>query len=124
MRYVILALALFSILIAGCSPGTGKVKGQIVENGQPKTFPASSHAIEMSMIGANGEPDNMKSFTAVVETDGTFEVLASGGQVPPGSYRVSVQGPSTKKLTAKVAVKREIVIGDNDITIDLAKPTE
>ena len=78
----------------------------------------------MSMIGANGEPDNMKSFTAVVDTDGTFEVLASGGQVPPGAYRVSVQGPFTKKPTAKVAVKREIVIGDNDITIDLAKPNE
>ncbi len=123
MRFV-LCFALLLVPIAGCSPGIGKVKGQIVENGQPKTFPPSSHAIEMSMIGANGEPDNMKSFTAVVGIDGTFEVLASGGQVPPGTYRVSVQGPSTKKLTAKVSVNREIVVGDNNITIDLAKPTE
>ena len=123
MRFIV-SFAVFAILAAGCSPGIGKVKGQIVENGQPKTFPPSTHAIEMSMLGANGEPDNMKSFTAVVDTDGSFEVLASGGQVPPGTYRVSVQGPSTKKPTAKVSVKREIVVGDNDITIDLAKPNE
>ena len=123
MRIGLFVLGLLVVMIAGCGNGLGKVKGRIVENGQPKTFPPTSHSVELTLLGPSGQPDTMKTFTAVVDADGTFEVHASGGQVPPGAYQITIQGPYTKK-GPKAAATRDIKSGDNEITLDLAKPGE
>lgn len=126
MRFLLLALGVLALGVAGCGgPPMGKVKGQIFENGQPKSFPPASHAVEIAAVNASGEADPTKTFTAVVNEDGTFEMLASGGQLPAGTYAFTVRGAGTKKGAAPPkASKREIHSGDNQITLDLAKPGE
>ena len=126
MRFALLSAVFVTILAAGCSGGsTGRVKGKLLENGQPKTFPVSTYAVMLTLIGPNGEPDLTKSFTAVVEADGSFEVHASGGALPVGTYQVTIQSPMQKGGTPKAippSAKREIKAGMNEITLDIAKP--
>ena len=126
MRHLCLAVGILALATAGCggSP-TAKVKGQILENGQPKSFPPSSHAVEIAPISVAGVPDNSKMFTAVVNADGSFEVLASGGELPLGNYVFTVRGSSAgKKGTQPPGAKRELKSGLNTITLDVAKPGE
>jgi len=127
MRFALLSATFLTLVAAGCGAGAGKVKGQIVDNGQPKTFPASSYAVEFTLLDGKGEPDISKSYTAVVETDGSFEVRASGGTLPPGTYQVTIKSPGKKSMATaspSPAARREIKAGDNVITLDLAKPSE
>ena len=85
-------------------------------------------ALEFIPLDADGKPAPGKSFTAVVNEGGTFEVVVSGGELPPGKYQVAVT--ATGELRAKYkafaaptsAIRREIKAGKNDLTIDLAKP--
>ena len=127
MRFAFFLAGVAALALAGCGgPDMAKVKGQIVENGQPKTFPPTSHSVEIAPVDASGSPDNTKMFTAVVNADGSFEVLASGGQLPAGPYPFTVRGPSIAKkgLATPPGAKRELKGGDNAITLDLAKPSE
>ena len=116
------------ICLAGCGESKATVKGKIVENGQPKTFGANQAALQLTLIGPDGKPDDNKSFTAVVNEDGTFEVVASGGEIPIGKYQVAVQimgatGQPYKKLAPPDSpIRRELKSGANELTIDLAKP--
>jgi hypothetical protein len=126
-RRALLAVALLAV-VAGCGSGKARVKGRLVENGQAKKFPATQVALEFVPLDADGKPEPGKSYTAVVNEDGTFEVVASGGELPPGKYQVTVT--ATGDLRAKYrafaaptsAIRREIKAGKNDLTIDLAKP--
>lgn len=129
MRYAILLTALAGLLAGGCGgEAKAKVKGKLVSNGAPMSFPATQAAVSLSPVGADGKPDPAKAFTAVVNEDGSFEVLASGGELPAGTYQVSIQamgklGQQLKGFAgANSPVRRELKPGANDITIDVAKP--
>jgi hypothetical protein len=126
LRCLSFGLALCALLLAGCGgPPAAKVKGVVLENGQPKTFPATSHSVEIAPVSASGDVDKSRMFTAVVNTDGSFEVLASGGELPLGTYLFTVRGQTmNKKGGPPAGAKRELVGGVNEITIDLAKPSE
>jgi hypothetical protein len=127
MRRVLVCLALTGLLAGGCGGGTAKVKGRLVTNGQPMSFPATQAAIVLSPLGADGKPDPAKSYSAVVNQDGSFELVASGGELPAGNYQVSIQAVGKLKEQLKLfagtdsPVRRELKSGLNDITIDVTK---
>ena len=92
MNRLLPVLLLSATAMTGCSGGgMGKVKGKLVENGQPTTFPSTQASIQLSPIGPDGKPDLTKIYSAVVNPDGTFEVVASGGEVPTGMYLVAIE---------------------------------
>jgi hypothetical protein len=129
MKRALVFLALAGLLAGGCGGSAkAKVKGRLVSNGQPMTFPASQAAVSLAPIGADGKPDTAKSFTIAVKEDGTFELVASGGELPTGNYQVAIQamgklGQQLKGFASPNSpVRRELKSGANDITIDVAKP--
>jgi len=69
-----------------------------------------------------------KSFTMPVNEDGSFELNASGGQLPTGNYQVSIQamgklGTQMKAFAGTGSlVRRELKPGANEITVDVTKP--
>lgn len=120
-RMLFSALAL-AVLVAGCAPGKARVKGRVTEGGQPASFPPTAAAIQLSPIGSDGEPDPARAFTAVVNEDGTWEVLASGGELPTGQYEVAFQAYGKLKNKYKpTAVRQELKAGMNEVTIDVTK---
>lgn len=127
VRFLCCAFAVMAV-VTGCGPAIGTVKGRLVENGQPTKFPPTSASVQMSPVGADDKPDANVVYSAVVNEDGTFEVVASGGKLPPGKYMVAVEvigkdGAKYKQFNATVSkVRREIKSGSNELTIDLAKP--
>src|SRR5690349_19732037 len=127
-RALVAAVVLAALAAGGCGSGKGKVKGRLVANGQPMSFPPTQVAVVFAPVGADGKPDPLKAFTAVVNEDGTFELIASGGELPAGQYQISIQamGAMKEKLkgfaAANSRVRRELTSGTNDITIDVTKP--
>lgn len=130
MRRVLFVLALIGLATGGCGSSLAKVKGRLVNNGQAITVPATQVAVILAPLDAEDKPDPLKSFTAVVNEDGTFEVLASGGELPPGRYQVAIQAQGKLKEQFKALavpnspIRRELKPGPNELTIDIAKPTE
>jgi len=128
MRALLLPTVLVALAACGCGGGMAKVKGQLVENGNPMTFPPTQVAIELALIGEDGKPDASKAYTAVVNPDGSFEVVASSGEVKPGTYQVGIHasGKLGSRLKAFApptsSIRREIKPGANTLTIDLARP--
>lgn len=128
MRRALICVALVGLLAGGCGGSPAKVKGRLVNNGQPVAVPATQVAVLFAPIDASGKPNALKSFTAVVNADGSFEVLASGGELPPGQYQIAVQaqgklGEQFKALTPPNSpARRELKSGTNDLVIDIAKP--
>ena len=129
MRRALLLLALVGLAAGGCGSTTARVKGRLVTNDQPMTFPATQVAVVLTPLDAGGNPDPAKAYTAVVNEDGSFEVLASGGELPPGQYQIAIQAMGKlkeqfKKLAAPNSpLRRELKPGPNEIVIDVAKPT-
>ena len=68
------------LLLCGCGGGKAKVKGRIVENGQAQKFKANQAHLEFIPLDADDKPQPGKAYTAGVNEDGSFEVLASGGE--------------------------------------------
>ena len=129
MRHVLLLVALVALAAGGCGgDAKAKVKGRLLSNGQPMKFPATQVAVGFSPVGADGKPDPARSYTTPVNEDGSFELVASGGELPPGNYQVSIQ--ASGKLAAQMKpyagtsslVRRELKAGPNEITVDVAKP--
>jgi hypothetical protein len=64
----------------------------------------------------------------VVNADGTFELLASGGELPAGRYQLAIQAlgklksQMTKFAPPQSPIRRDLAAGENDITIDVGKP--
>jgi hypothetical protein len=127
MKRVLPVAAVLALIVTGCGSGMAKVKGKIVENGQPKSFGAFSASIQFTLIGPDGKPDTTKMYSAVVDQDGSFELVASGGELPAGTYQVAIEMPLKKGDRPQFAgpnspLRRELKSGSNDLTIDLAKP--
>jgi hypothetical protein len=126
MRNSILSVALSAAVLAlGCGGGVGRVKGQVVEGGKP--LPVEGQvALMFELIGPDGKPDEIKSYPVPLNKDGSFELVASGGTVPPGTYRVTVQVNGRKEASGIARYKgqsltQEVKAGSNNLTIDLAK---
>src|SRR5207248_3023234 len=105
-----------------------KVKGRVVENGQPVAV--QGQAALVFYPDAGGKPGD-KAYPAALNPNGSFELVASGGEMPPGTYLVSleVNGPKSPTGIGKYKdqfklVRRELKPGTNDLTFDLAKPNE
>lgn len=124
-RFVALLLAL---ILVGCSSAPARFRGQLVENGQPLKVPATTLAIEVIALKEDGSLDREKLYPAVVNEDGSFEVIAGGGTLPLGKYAVAIQATGTYQTQLKrfapgtSPIRREIKPGSNEITIDVAKP--
>lgn len=120
-------LVLCVLLLSGCGKTTGELKGQVVEDGKPRTFGGNEAALQLTLIGPDGKFDNNHSYTAVIDKDGSFQVVASGGELTPGEYQVAIQfmggNPKYKTFAAPESkVRREIKPGRNHFVIDLANP--
>jgi hypothetical protein len=76
-------------------------------------------------LGADDKPDPNRTYTAMLNPDGSFELVASGGELPAGVYQVTVDiaGKVGEKYKA-FATRRELKPGANDLTLDLARPNE
>lgn len=123
-RAVAVATALVCLFVCGCGASVGKVKGKLTENGQPLSFaPGAQASVVFTLLGADGQPDKLHAYTMMLEPDGSFELRASGGELPPGNYKVTldVAGKDNAKFK-RFSAKREVKAGDNAIDLDLAKP--
>ena len=125
-------LAILGLVLIGCGDGQGKIKGRLLENGQPVPVPGQA-ALMFWLIGADGSPDPNRAYAAHLHSDGSFELIASAGKVPPGTYLVSlnVNGPESREGIGKFKkafsdtnspLRREIKAGKNDLVIDFANP--
>jgi hypothetical protein len=129
MQRALALVALAALAAGGCGEQKSRVGGRLVNNGQPITVPASQVAVTLTPLTADGKPNPGASYTMKVKEDGTFELVASGGQLPPGTYQVSIL--ASGKLAEQVKpfagdaspIRREIKPGPNDLVIDLAKPS-
>lgn len=130
MSFRMFVIVLSSLLLIGCGKANiASVTGKVIENGQPRTFNANQAALQLTMVDAQGELDSANSYTAVVNPDGSFEVVASGGEVKVGNYQVSIlyvgNDPKYQAFYAPDSkLRREIKPGKNELVIDLGKPTE
>ena len=71
--------------LAGCGASGVEVDGKVVNGVTPYTL-ADGESINITLRGDDGSTG-----TATVEKDGTFKAKASsGGQVKPGTYKVSI----------------------------------
>lgn len=131
MRKYIL-LALLAACAFGCGSSKGRVTGKIVENGNPIKVEGQA-AVMFYLIGEDGKPDINKGYPVPLNEDGTFELIASGGQVPPGTYLITVEVNGPKSTTGMGRFKgrfpfpdsplrQEVKAGRNNVTIDLGQP--
>ena len=127
----LLLVALAGTLALGCA-GASRVKGRIVENGKPIAVEGQA-AVMIYLIGADGQPDASKAYPMSLAADGSFELVGSGGEVPPGTYMVTIEVNGPKSTTGMGRYKglfgypgsplrQQIKAGSNDLTVDLAKP--
>jgi hypothetical protein len=128
MRYSAGILVLSTVLVCGCGGATtATVKGKLIENGQAMKFDMNQAAVQLTLVSPEGKLDDSHSYTAVVNQDGSFEVIASGGQLPLGKYQVGLQirGDNNEKYKKYAApespLRREIKGGSNHLDLDLAK---
>ena len=115
------------LVAVGCGGGKARVKGKVVDNGEPVKFPPTTASVQLTPVGPDGRPDVNSAVTCVVNEDGTFELLASGGEAPPGKYHVTLnltggKGPPKAQAIAGKAIERELKSGQNELTIDLSRP--
>jgi hypothetical protein len=124
-RRRVATLALAALLAAGCGGNpVGHVKGRLTNNGQPVSFPPNAQAaVEFHRLGTDGKPDLTKVYSMMIETDGTFELLASERELPPGEYvvKLDVAGKDNARYK-RFTARRQVKAGDNLIDLDLAKP--
>ena len=125
---------LLCLVATGCGSDLARVKGRVVDGAMPFRVEAGTQvSLRLSAIGVDGTPDPTKFYTAVLEAEGAFEVLASGGALTPGTYQVSLDAFGsgvTKELKSKLKpfasagskLRVRLTAGPNDITVDLAKP--
>jgi hypothetical protein len=93
---------------------------------------AGQAALVFTPTGPDGKA-GARAYAAGLDPDGSFELVASGGEVPVGAYLVSLEvagGKGTAAAPTGLAkyrgtfkdVRQELKPGVNDLTFDLAKP--
>ena len=132
MRTLSLLLAAASAL--GCGVTTGKVKGRVVDDGKPVTIDGQA-ALMFYLLDAGGKPDQTKSYPMTLAKDGSFELAASGGEMPPGTDFVTMEVNAKKAATGlgkykgrfslpDSPLRQEVKAGKNELTVELAKPAK
>jgi len=129
------AVAAFaSFLAIGCGvTGPAKLKGKLVDGGGPPPIkPGEQISLALHRLNADGSPETNPTYNAILKSDGDFEVIASGGELAPGTYRAVVvpagappKGPDRFKGSGSLTTSKltlELKPGANEITLDLAKP--
>ncbi|MCE9563640.1 MAG: hypothetical protein K8U57_16490 [Planctomycetes bacterium] len=121
-----------AIGVCGCAETPSQVKGRLLENGQPLVLPVSStpQSVVLVPLAADGQTETGRMYSAIIDSDGTFELVAAGGAIPPGFYKISLDVAATGKAGEKFKqfrgsgspLRKELKPGVNDFTIDLAKP--
>ena len=143
MRVLVLGSA---ITMAGCGTDAGTLKGSLVDGGKPVGSEGQQVSLSFHPAKPDGAFDGSNCSTAVLNSDGSFEFVASGGTLKPGLYKVVIAGslgsgtgPGTQS-TAKEKNKKPdrfaghstfaaskltvtVEAGKNDVVIDLSKPT-
>jgi hypothetical protein len=125
-------LLFMCFILLGCGgPSKSRVQGRLTSHGAPFALPADSGevGIVFTRLGDDGNPIPFKMYSAIVQADGTFEVVAAAGECEPGVYQVAIDAAKAKsnvfqpfqigKSKARVTFKP----GENDIKVDIAKPT-
>jgi hypothetical protein len=119
-----LTLGLLLAVTSGCGGGgEAKVKGRLVENGQPLSIQGQA-----SLVLVPKGTESRASYAVNVNEDGSFELVASGGSVPPGTYEVTLEvnasgsSPMARLKGKVIKVPMELKPGTNELTIDVAKP--
>ncbi len=122
-RAVAVATALVCLFACGCGAGVGRVKGRLTDNGQPLAFaPGAQASVVFTLLGPGGQPDVAHTYTMMLEPDGRFELRASGGELPPGTYKVTLDVAGKEKAKfQRFSAKQEVKAGDNTVELDLAK---
>ncbi len=94
----ILTLLSLSVL-AGCGPSVPKgviVTGKFTKGGAPLTIPATSGgtgAITVLFFSVMTAPDGTSSGGAgTLDAAGAFRIVSAGRGIPPGKYRIQLQG--------------------------------
>ena len=114
--------------LAGCgSPKPANLKGSLALDGQPFALPANAGEVFISFhgIGSDGKIDIFKKYGGTVSPSGSFEIIASAGELPVGTYQWSIDSApgrvkefepfSYDKSKARVELKS----GPNQIILDL-----
>ncbi|MFO0865694.1 MAG: hypothetical protein U0744_13755 [Gemmataceae bacterium] len=129
MRTIVAAM--LAIMVVGCGNGQAKVKGKLVESGTPVAIEGQA-ALLFYLIDASGKPNPSKSYPMPLEKDGSFELTASGGEMPPGTYLVSfeVNAPKSTKGLGQYRgrfvypdspLRQEVKAGRNEVVVNLGK---
>jgi len=125
--------------VIGCSDSSkATLKGQLFTAPGQKLTLAENEQAFLSFVKLNdaGQLDPNFNFPCMVKPDGEYEMVASGGELPPGQYRVSLEVQITKSVnkqgTPKMVdrfngklsrdrsnVKVEVKPGANDLPVDL-----
>lgn len=124
--------AALGVIVAGCGPDKARITGRVFDNNQPVAVPASGDPQSIVFTSLGGDAGAGRMYTAALNPDGTFELVAAGGSVPPGEYRVSFNvilpgkgGEKFKRFRGEGSpIRRELKPGPNDLSIDLAKPEQ
>jgi hypothetical protein len=126
-----LLVVLICGLVAGCGgPGMARVKGQLIDGGSPVTLSGERGevVIVFNLLDGEGKPVPFKMYSTLVNADGTFEIYASGGELPPGTYQIGLAAEKSKNpkfkpfALPKSEARITFVPGANDIQVDLSKP--
>jgi hypothetical protein len=113
----------------GCGSGAS-VTGKITNGGEPLQVSDKGHIV-VTFSKEVADAAQGDGFGADLQPDGTFRVVGkTGGGIPPGKYRISVQQfdpyPTTDKLKGKFAPGKSPIVrditGTTTLNIDLSKP--
>jgi len=125
------------LLLAACGGnGQSTLKGQLYDGADQKLAIGSDEQAMLSFVGldAAGNGNRERTYPCAVGPDGSFHMPASGGEMPPGTYRVNFEVLVTKgttregrpKQTAKwngkfgpdnSPIKVEVVAGANNLKV-------
>lgn len=125
------------LVVVGCGGSKqSSLHGQLfVKAGEKLTLEKGEQAfLSLTGLKPDGTLDMERTYPCHVNPDGSFQMAASGGELPPGTYRVSLtvspqvpqpgKGPSDrfkgKYARERSKLKIEVKPGRNDLAIDLS----
>lgn len=107
----VLVLCLAVASFSGCGGGDApkmKVDGKLMKGKQPL---AEVDGQKVNLSFASRDPKDGKAYVAVVNSDGSFDVNPSGGGIPAGKYKISInvtmEGNDTKALQKQTKLNEQ-----------------